>query len=202
MKYERLFASVRDSEKLAQIPADWEYRVERIVPIIYKQFNDQERFLFDNWFKEDKMHWIDIATYLGVNRPKIDTLARSIRLKFNAPILKWMRELPANEVLTEKQTRLLRANKMKLQLLDIKGPEIKTLKTYGIKNIAQLKAVDDDFLLGIKGIATGTVKRYRDAIEYWDSLTDYIVFALSHPYLPEEEHEYSEIEYAGEPSES
>ena len=96
MKYERLFASVRDTEKQAQIPADWEYRVERIVPIIYKQFNDQERFLFDNWFKEDKMNWVDIAAYLGVNRPKIDTLARSIRLKLNAPIPLWMRKLPAN----------------------------------------------------------------------------------------------------------
>ena len=194
MLYERLYTSRRNKEEKESMPKDWECRVERVMPIVYKQFTEQELFLFDNWFKEDKMNWVDIAAYLGVNRPKIDTLARSIRLKFNAPIPVWIRKLPADEIITEKQVKKIQSNKMKLHLLGLTQTDLKILHTYGVKNIAQLKATDDEFLLGLKGIAAGTVKRYRDAIEYWESLTDYIVFALTHPYLPEEEDGDEELE--------
>lgn len=183
MLYEHVFGTQQATNKNA-MPKDWQYRVERVLPFVYDELEDSERYLFDNWFKEEKLTWPEIAEHLGIKRPRVDMIARAVRAKFHAPIPEWMYLLPSNEVITEDQYCKIRDGKMKLHLLGLKHPEIALLKANGIRNIRQLREAPDEYLRSIRGIGEFTVKNYRRAIEYWDSLNDYILDALSHPSCP------------------
>ena len=192
MLYEHVFGSQQATNK-KDMPDDWQYRVERVLPFVYEQLDDSERFMFDNWFVEEKMNWPEIAKHLGVKRPRMDMIARSIRAKFHAPIPEWIYKLPSNEVITERQYYLIKHSKMKLHLLGLKYPEIQRLKSHGIKNIDGLRNASDEFLRSISGIGEFTVKSYREAIAYWDSLNDYILDVLSHPSCPTDEESFDSV---------
>ena len=189
MLYEHLFGA-QQATNTSKMPEDWQYRVERVLPFVYDELDKKEKFLFDNWFKEEKLNWNEIADQLGIKRPRVDMLARSIRAKFHAPIPEWIYRLPANEVITEDQYQKIKNGKMKLTLLGLKESEIQKLRENGIRNISQLRNATDEFLRSISGIGEFTVKHYREAIAYWDNLNDYLLDVLSHPASPTETYKY------------